>query len=107
MGYLPHRCLAEDASAKPWTGGVLGRSTAAGRNDPSAGGTDLLQQEDCAGTNHALYSGVNFARSAPMSKLLRGVAAGWGAKKLGGGCLSTIVVFALLWYLLGHFQIFR
>lgn len=42
-----------------------------------------------------------------MSKLLRGLAAGWGAKKLGGGCLTTIIVFALLWYLLGHFQIFR
>ena len=44
---------------------------------------------------------------ASMSKLLRGIAAGWGAKKLGGGCLSTILVFVLLWYLLGHFQIFR
>ena len=42
-----------------------------------------------------------------MSKLLRGLAAGWGAKKLGGGCLSTILVFVVLWYLLGHFQIFR
>lgn len=42
-----------------------------------------------------------------MSKLLRGVAAGWGAKKLGGGCLSTVLVFAVLWYLLGHFAIFR
>jgi hypothetical protein len=45
--------------------------------------------------------------SATMSKLLRGVAAGWGAKKLGGGCFSTILVFIVLWYLLGHFQIFR
>jgi hypothetical protein len=27
-----------------------------------------------------------------MSKLLRGVAAGYGAKKLGGGCVSTIRV---------------
>lgn len=44
---------------------------------------------------------------ASMSKLLRGIAAGWGAKKLGGGCLSTILVFVVLWYLLGHFQIFR
>lgn len=42
-----------------------------------------------------------------MSKLLRGLAAGYGAKKLGGGCLGTIVVFVLLWYLLGHFGIFR
>ena len=44
---------------------------------------------------------------AGVSKLLRGVAAGWGAKKLGGGCLSTVIVFVVLWYLLGHFDIFR
>jgi hypothetical protein len=42
-----------------------------------------------------------------MSKLLRGLAAGYGAKKLGGGCLGTIVVFVVLWYLLGHIDIFR
>jgi hypothetical protein len=43
----------------------------------------------------------------PMSKLLRGVAAGYGAKKLGGGCFSTVLIFLLLWWLLGHFGIFR
>jgi hypothetical protein len=42
-----------------------------------------------------------------LSKLLRGLGAGWGAKKLGGGCISTILIFLLLWWLLGHFQIFR
>jgi hypothetical protein len=42
-----------------------------------------------------------------MSKLLRGLAAGWGAKKLGGGCLSTIIVFVILWWILGHFGIFK
>jgi len=42
-----------------------------------------------------------------MSKLLRGVAAGYGAKKLGGGCFSTVIVFILLWWLLGHFGIFK
>ena len=42
-----------------------------------------------------------------MSKLLRGLAAGWGAKKLGGGCISTILIFILLWWLLGNFEIFR
>ena len=42
-----------------------------------------------------------------MSKLLRGVAAGYGAKKLGGGCFSTVLIFILLWWLLGHFGIFR
>jgi len=42
-----------------------------------------------------------------MSKLLRGLAAGWGAKKLGGGCISTILIFVVLWFVLGHFRIFQ
>lgn len=42
-----------------------------------------------------------------MSKLLRGVAAGWGAKRLGGGCISTILVFVLLWWLLGNVGVFK
>jgi hypothetical protein len=42
-----------------------------------------------------------------MSKLLRGVVAGAGAWKWGGGCLSTILIFILLWWLLGNFSIFR
>jgi hypothetical protein len=42
-----------------------------------------------------------------MSKLLRGLAAGYGAKKLGGGCFSTVLIFILLWWLLGHFGVFR
>jgi hypothetical protein len=42
-----------------------------------------------------------------MSKLLRAVVAGWGAKKLGCGCFSTILIFLILWALLGHFRIFQ
>jgi hypothetical protein len=42
-----------------------------------------------------------------MSKLLRGVAAGYGAKKLGGGCFSTVLIFIILWFILGHFGIFK
>ena len=42
-----------------------------------------------------------------LSKLLRGAVAGWGATKLGGGCLTTILLFMLLWWGLGHFQIFQ
>lgn len=37
-----------------------------------------------------------------MNKLLRGLLAGYGAKKLGGGCFSTILVFIVLWVLLGQ-----
>lgn len=36
-----------------------------------------------------------------MSRLLKGLAAGYGAKKFGGGCLGTIVVFIVLYWLLG------
>lgn len=42
-----------------------------------------------------------------MSKILRGLAAGWGAKKLGGGCISTILIFLLLWWLLGGIELFK
>ncbi len=36
-----------------------------------------------------------------MNKLVKGLIAGYGAKKLGGGCLGTIVVFLIIWYALG------
>lgn len=36
-----------------------------------------------------------------MNKFFRGIIAAWGAKKLGGGCLSTIIIFILIYSLLG------
>jgi hypothetical protein len=39
-----------------------------------------------------------------MNKLLRALIAGYGAKKLGGGCLGTILVFAIIYWLLGQGQ---
>lgn len=42
-----------------------------------------------------------------MSKLLRALVAGYGAKKLGGGCISTVLIFLLLWWLLGQFGMFQ
>lgn len=42
-----------------------------------------------------------------VSKVLRGVVAGWGAKKSGCGCVGTVVMFFVLWFLLGSFQIFQ
>jgi len=37
-----------------------------------------------------------------MKKILRAILAGWGAKKLGGGCgcIGIVVVFIILWFLL-------
>ena len=39
-----------------------------------------------------------------MRNILRAILAGWGAKKLGGGCgcIGIIVVFIILWILLGY-----
>jgi hypothetical protein len=36
-----------------------------------------------------------------MNNFFRGIIAAWGAKKLGGGCLSTIIIFAVIYSLLG------
>ncbi|SIR40743.1 hypothetical protein SAMN05421545_3463 [Pontibacter lucknowensis] len=37
-----------------------------------------------------------------MNKLFRGLIAGYGAKKLGGGCFSTILIFVIIWVVLGQ-----
>lgn len=36
-----------------------------------------------------------------MNKFIRALIAGYGAKKLGGGCLGTIVIFVVLYWALG------
>ncbi len=36
-----------------------------------------------------------------MNNFFRTIIAAWGAKKLGGGCLSTIVIFFVIYTLLG------
>ena len=37
-----------------------------------------------------------------MNNLFRGLLSGYGAFKLGGGFLGTIVVFIIIWTLLGR-----
>lgn len=37
-----------------------------------------------------------------MNKLVRGLLAAYGAKKLGGGCISTVIIFIVIYVLLGH-----
>lgn len=37
-----------------------------------------------------------------MNNIFRGLIAGYGAKKLGGGCFSTVLIFIVIWYALGH-----
>lgn len=38
----------------------------------------------------------------PMNNLFRTLIAGYGAKKLGGGCFSTVLVFIVLFLVLGQ-----
>jgi len=47
--------------------------------------------------------GEAFITEVPMG-LLRGAIAGYGAYKLGGGCFSIILIFIILYWLLGHFM---
>jgi len=35
-----------------------------------------------------------------MNKFVRALIAGYGAKKLGGGCLSTVLIFLIIWWAL-------
>jgi hypothetical protein len=37
-----------------------------------------------------------------MRGLIRLLGAGYGAKRLGGGCISTIIIFLILYWLLGR-----
>lgn len=37
-----------------------------------------------------------------MADWLKGILAGYGAAKLGGGCLSTVLIFFLLYWLMGQ-----
>ncbi|SNR95688.1 hypothetical protein SAMN06295967_101199 [Belliella buryatensis] len=37
-----------------------------------------------------------------MNKLFRGLFAGYGAQKLGGGCFGTILIFIIIYMLLGQ-----
>jgi hypothetical protein len=37
-----------------------------------------------------------------MNKFIRALIAGYGAKKLGGGCLGTVVVFIIIYLALGQ-----
>lgn len=36
-----------------------------------------------------------------MNNFFRTIIAAWGAKKLGGGCLSTVVIFVIIYTMLG------
>ncbi|HKG21582.1 MAG TPA: hypothetical protein VKC34_06750 [Blastocatellia bacterium] len=37
-----------------------------------------------------------------MNNLFRALIAGYGAKKLGGGCFSTVLIFIIIFWALGY-----
>lgn len=37
-----------------------------------------------------------------MNNIFKGLIAAYGAKKLGGGCLGTVLAFVVIWVLLGQ-----
>ena len=37
-----------------------------------------------------------------MKNLFKGIIAGVGANKLGGGCFSTVIIFLIIYMALGH-----
>jgi hypothetical protein len=46
---------------------------------------------------------ASFNWGSYMRGIFKGLLAGWGASKLGGGCISTIIIFLILYWLLGQF----
>jgi len=38
-----------------------------------------------------------------MNSFFKTIIAGYGASKLGGGCLVTIIIFVIIYWLLGQF----
>ena len=43
-----------------------------------------------------------YCKNFTMNNFLRTIIAGYGAKKLGGGCFSTILIFFLIYWALGN-----
>ena len=74
---------------------------------PESSGFQGRRTRPHLGTAPAIQPGVDNGAKESMSRLLRGLAAGYGAKKMGGGCFSTVLIFIVLWWLLGHFGLFR
>ncbi len=39
-----------------------------------------------------------------MNNFFRGIISAYGAKRLGGGCISTVILFFVIWMVLGYCQ---
>ena len=60
---------------------------------PTPGGPRLARASDAAPHDERVL----------MNNLLKTLIAGYGAKKLGGGCISTVLIFIVIFWLLGRF----
>ena len=45
---------------------------------------------------------IIYVQTFYMNNFFKTIIAGYGAKKLGGGCISTVIVFIIIWWALGH-----
>jgi hypothetical protein len=48
------------------------------------------------------HNGRQRAKSYTMRNIFRALLAGYGARKLGGGCITTIILFIIIFWLLGY-----
>jgi hypothetical protein len=56
-----------------------------------------------AGWHVPCTSAARLERGGCVGNFFRTALAGWGAYKLGGGCISTILIFIVLYWILGAF----
>jgi hypothetical protein len=61
---------------------------------PCTSSTSALRYDPCACTTQLEPGRID------MNRLFAALGAGWGAKKLGGGCFTTVLIFLLLYWLL-------
>lgn len=62
----------------------------------------LSRKKQTRGPLFRFLNKPKYKKTEPMNNLLRGLIAGYGAKKLGGGCFGTIIVFIIIWMALGN-----
>jgi hypothetical protein len=66
------------------------------------------RREGIRGIRHAVCTAHRYRRSDPPNEAnnmrgpLRGLLAGAAAYRFGGGCLGTLIVFVLVFWLLGN-----
>ncbi len=68
---------------------------------PWQGSTERIGPPELARSVHMRHASFNWG--SYMRGIFKGLLAGWGASKLGGGCISTIIIFLILYWLLGQF----